>query len=75
MRPRTFRTLFSRFSDEALILKVRHASVLFPRSFEWNLGGMIRLALRTKARQRHANLRSALCLAFWRKPFKAGVHT
>src|SRR3954468_12412062 len=39
MRPRTFRTLVSRLSDETLILKVRHASILFPRSFEWNLGG------------------------------------
>ena len=28
-----------------------------------------------KARPRHAPLRSALCLAFSRKPFKAGVHT
>ena len=35
----------------------------------------IELAARTKACLRHAPLRAALCLAFWRKPFKPGVHT
>ena len=44
----------------------------FARMVSW---WKIRSALRTKARQRHAPLRSALCLAFWRKPFKTGVHT